>query len=189
MTIVAEPAHPVAGKNRLPQQRQPGPLAYNGLARRRQQRRQDRKLWLGSALRLGASFWLMMGMLLPVIMHRYTNTQAAAQGFSLQQRPAGHKTYNLSVSASQPSPSPTLAVPVPTATATFVPTTTPTATPLPAHLIQATAWQATLEQAAVYSHATQTQAAGQYAATQTALPPILTANALDRAATATAGVR
>jgi hypothetical protein len=68
---------------------------------------------------------------------------------------------------------------------TSTPTPTPTATPLPAHLLQAAAWQATLEQAAAASHATQTLVAGNYAATQAALPPTLTAMAQERQATAT----
>jgi hypothetical protein len=71
----------------------------------------------------------------------------------------------------------------PTPTTTSTPTAT--ATPLPAHLLQATAWQATLQQAADNSHATQTLVAGNYAATQTALPPTLTAMAQSRQATAT----
>jgi hypothetical protein len=52
-------------------------------------------------------------------------------------------------------------------------------------LLQATAWQATLDQAAAASHATQTLVAGNYAATQAALPPTLTAMAQERQATAT----
>jgi hypothetical protein len=80
-----------------------------------------------------------------------------------------------------------VSTPTPTQTPTPAATTTPsaTATPLPAHLLQATAWQATLEQAAADSHATQTLVAGNYAATQTALPPTLTAMAQARQATAT----
>lgn len=70
-------------------------------------------------------------------------------------------------------------------TATSTPTPTATATPLPAHLQQATAWQATLDQAVVASHATQTLVADNYEATQTALPPTLTAMAQERQATAT----
>ena len=77
--------------------------------------------------------------------------------------------------------------PTPTETPTPAASATPTAsaTPLPARLQEATAWQATLEQAAADSHATQTLVAGNYAATQTALPPTLTAMAQERQATAT----
>jgi hypothetical protein len=89
--------------------------------------------------------------------------------------------------ATDTSAQPATMTPIPsqTPTTTATPTPTATATPLPAHLQQATAWQATLEQAAAASHATQTLVAGNYEATQTALPPILTAMAQERQATAT----
>jgi hypothetical protein len=162
--------------------------ARTGRARRRQMRRQSRQSWVGGGVRLFAMIWLMVGMLLPAGMHRYTVTQAATINSKWQLHPAP-LTGGTPVSEGPLTSSPTPMLPTPTSTASPSPTATPTATPLPAHLVQATAWQATLDLAADYSHATQTQAAGQYAATQTALPPVLTANALNRAATSTAAVR
>jgi hypothetical protein len=75
----------------------------------------------------------------------------------------------------------------PTNTPTITPSPTPTntATPLPHSLVTATAWQATLDQAIVNSHAMQTQNVLKDAATQTALPPLLTVMASDRSAIAT----
>jgi len=75
----------------------------------------------------------------------------------------------------------------PSPTRTPVPTYTPspTATPLPPGLVAATAWQATLDQATFYSHATQTESVANYSATQTSLPYTVTAAATERAATAT----
>jgi hypothetical protein len=75
----------------------------------------------------------------------------------------------------------------PTNTATITPSPTPTntATPLPHNLVTATAWQATLDQAIANSHAMQTQNVLKDAATQTALPPLLTAMASNRNAIAT----
>ncbi|MEJ2709616.1 MAG: hypothetical protein P8074_18540 [Anaerolineales bacterium] len=75
----------------------------------------------------------------------------------------------------------------PTNTATITPSPTPTntATPLPHSLVTATAWQATLDQAIANSHAMQTQNVLKDFATQTALPPLLTAMASDRNAIAT----
>jgi DNA-directed RNA polymerase subunit RPC12/RpoP len=72
-------------------------------------------------------------------------------------------------------------------TTQFIPTDpfTPTATPLPHNLVTATAWQATLDQAIANSHAMQTQNVLKDFATQTALPPLLTAMASDRNAIAT----
>jgi hypothetical protein len=90
--------------------------------------------------------------------------------------------YGNPVRSAMPTASPT---PLATASATTTPTPTATPTPLPPALLQATAWQATLDQAAAASHATQTLVADNYAATQTALPPTLTAMAQDRYATAT----
>ena len=160
-----------------------------GWARRRQLRRQRRKRWLGGAVRLFTILWLLAGALLPLMMHQYSITQAAPvaslpQESQLEQLPA-----NSVVPAGINAASPTSVPPTRTATPTTIPTATPTPTALPERLVQATAWQATLDQAAGFSHATQTQAAGQYAATQTALPAIITANALERNATATAAVR
>lgn len=85
------------------------------------------------------------------------------------------------------TPSPTQIPMTPTLTSTPAPTSTPlpTETPLPQRLVAATAWQATLDQATIYSHATQTQAVANYSATQTALPYTVTAAATERAATAT----
>jgi hypothetical protein len=160
-----------------------------GWARRRQLQRQNRERWLARLIHLGAIGWLVMGMLLPLVMYRYSITQAAPANSNWQRHSAARKPGSTAISAGILAASPTLKTPLPTATASPSPTATPTATALPAHLLQATAWQATLDQAAIYSHATQTQAAGQYAATQTALPPVLTANALDRAATSTAAAR
>jgi hypothetical protein len=102
-------------------------------------------------------------------------TEMRIANFSLDQAAAGQ---------SSPTHHPTTGS---TATPTPAATSTPaaTATPLPAHLLQATAWQATLEQAAAASHATQTLVASNYAATRTALPPTLTAMAQSRQATAT----
>ena len=191
MAVIANSGYPTADRNR------PGidndepnrtRQAY-GQARRRQLRRQRRKRWLGGTLRLFALLWLLGGVLLPFAMHQYTNTQAAAvesvsQEGSLGQLPARTAVFAIEIAAS-----PTFSLPTQTATPTLLPTATPTPTALPKRLIQATAWQATLDQAAGFSHATQTQAAGQYAATQTALPAILTANAIERNATATAAVR
>jgi DNA-directed RNA polymerase subunit RPC12/RpoP len=71
----------------------------------------------------------------------------------------------------------------PTTTPTPLPTQTPT--PLPQSLLTATAWQTTLDQAIVNSHAMQTQNVLKEAATQTALPPLLTAMAEDRISNAT----
>ena len=75
--------------------------------------------------------------------------------------------------------------PTNTPTITPSPTATSTATPLPNSLVTATAWQATLDQAITNSHAMQTQNVLKDAATQTALPPLLTAMASDRSAIAT----
>jgi hypothetical protein len=193
MANIAGPAYPLTGGNcphpdSLAGSRRQDQVARTGRARRRQLRRHSAKRWLDATIRMGAIFWLVTGMLLPLIMHRYTNTQAATANTSWQRHPTA-RTTSLQISAGIPAASLTAEPLLPTATASPSPTATPTPTPLPAHLIQATAWQATLDQAAMFSHATQTQAAGQYAATQTALPPILTANALDRAATSTAVVR
>jgi hypothetical protein len=192
MANIAGPAYPLTGGN-CPHpdghagSRHQEQVARNGRARRRQLRRHSAKRWLDGTIRMGAIFWLVAGMLLPLIMHRYTNTQAAPAISGWQRHPTAHIT-SPQIAAGIHAASPTTEPLLPTATASPTPTATPTPTPLPAHLIQATAWQATLDQAAVFSHATQTQAAGQYSATQTALPPILTANALDRAATSTAAV-
>lgn len=75
----------------------------------------------------------------------------------------------------------------PTNTPTITPSPTPTntATPLPQSLVTATAWQATLDQAIANSHTMQTQNVLKEAATQTALPPLLTSMASDRMANAT----
>ncbi len=125
---------------------------------------------------------------MPLLLYQYTNTHA--QVASIEAYGPLHairirqseSPSNTPYAAGLLLPSPTSPPPTATATPTLIPTATPTPTPLSARLVQATAWQATLDQAAAFSHATQTQAAGQYAATQTALPPILTANAIDRAA-------
>ena len=85
------------------------------------------------------------------------------------------------------------ATPYPTNTPTTTPTPIPTQTPtsLPQNLVTATAWQATLDQAIANSHAIQTQNVLKEAATQTALPPLLTSMAVDRmeGATQTAAVQ
>ena len=181
-------------KFRLPNadRNRPGPRtrrqAY-GRARRRQLRRQRRKHWLSGALRLFALLWLLSGALLPFVMHQYTNTKAATVESVSQEGSLGQLPVSTAIFAGEIAASPTSSLPTRTATPTLLPTATPTPTALPERLIQATAWQATLDQAAGFSHATQTQAAGQYAATQTALPAILTANAIERNATATAAVR
>ena len=78
------------------------------------------------------------------------------------------------------SPAPTL-----TSTPTPTPTPSPTAISLTESQVIATAWQATVEQAASFSHATQTQVIEKFSATQTSLPPTLTVMALDREAVAT----
>jgi len=97
---------------------------------------------------------------------------------------------NLTSSEAMPptrSPLPTQIPPTPSPSSTPAPTRTPlpTETPLPQRLVAATAWQATLDQATFYSHATQTQSVTNYSATQTALPYTVTAAATERAATAT----
>ena len=193
MAILAEPARVINGSTRS----QPvilggGVICHPtpiGRARGRQLKRKNKKRWLGDVVRLFAASWLLFGMLMPVILYRSSITEAAPDNSTWTQRSAAPKTGSTAVSAGIPLLTPTLTTPIPTATATPAPTSAPTSTPLPAHLVQATAWQATLEMAASYSYATQTQAAGQYSATQTAIPPILTANALDRAATSTAATR
>jgi hypothetical protein len=109
---------------------------------------------------------------------------AAREGLPVA-NPTGESSLTAGITGEGSTPStPTI---IPTETPTPMATHTPTAsaTPLPAHLQQATAWQATVEQAAYDSHATQTLVAGNYAATQTALPPTLTAMAQQRQATAT----
>lgn len=91
--------------------------------------------------------------------------------------------------ATLPPPATATATPtataLPPATSTPAPSLTPTATQLPPELVVATAWQATLDRAVVRSHAMQTANAIEYRATQTALPPILTAMAEERSVVAT----
>ena len=74
---------------------------------------------------------------------------------------------------------------MPTLTPTPTPSPSPTAIPLTETQVIATAWQATVEQAASFSHATQTQVIEKFSATQTSLPPTLTVMAQDRDAAAT----
>jgi hypothetical protein len=111
-------------------------------------------------------------------------TRPAREGLPVA-NPTGEDAHTAGIPGDGSKPSTPTATPTETSTpaATYTPTATPT--PLPAHLQQATAWQATVEQAAFNSHATQTMVAGNYAATQTALPPTLTAMAQNRQATAT----
>jgi hypothetical protein len=89
------------------------------------------------------------------------------------------------IQATSPLPTQISATPSPTNTPTPTPTPSPTATPLPPGLVAATAWQATLDQATFYSHATQTVSVANYSATLTSLPYTVTAAATERAATAT----
>jgi hypothetical protein len=192
MSILAERASSIPPNNRPdaihPTGRPANEKPVFGRARRRQLRRQRRKRWLSQAVRVFALVWLLAGAVLPLLIHTYTNTQAASANPVSQGRAVMQMLPETAISAGYMAATPTWLPPTQTATATLFPTASPTSTPLPAGLIQATAWQATLDIAAGFSHATQTQAAGQYRATQTALPPILTANALDREATATAAV-
>jgi hypothetical protein len=164
----------------------PDPRIRYGAARRRQGRRQRQRRWLGGLARGFALVWLLSGAMLPVMMHSYRVTQAAPVESPSQDH---FRLEKLSKVASSVEILPVTAAPTQTATPTPLPTATPTPTILPPILIQATAWQATLDTAEGLSHATQTQAAAQYATTQTALPPILTANAVERENTATAAVR
>jgi predicted RNA-binding Zn-ribbon protein involved in translation (DUF1610 family) len=147
--------------------------ARTGAARLRRERRRKRKrLALPMALIAMAAVFMALLLYPPGAMGR----EAGVDGVD---------PYNASAAptlAALPSASNT---PVATATPTMIATPTATPTPLPPNLAQATAWQATLEQAAADSHATQTLVAGNYAATQTALPPTLTAMAQERQATAT----
>ena len=101
--------------------------------------------------------------------------------------PEGERTQTETVT---PTVTPTIrptAPPAPSLTQPFQPTytATPTATSIPRKLAIATVWQATLDQAVARSYKIQTQNAEQYAATRTALPPVLTQNAIERAALAT----
>ena len=190
MQALTRPSHPTSVRQTA--RYRPDPRIRHGAARQRQLRRQRRRRWLGGLTRGFALVWLLVGALLPMVMHSYSGTQAAPEAPGSQDHsrveklPGIDKLSHLAISASQSS---TTSTPTHTATPTPLPTATPTPTALPLRLRQATAWQATLDSAAGLSHATQTQAAGQYAATQTALPPILTANAIEREITATAAVR
>jgi len=190
MSVIAEPAYPTPRRKQTSTAAEEHSdsihLRRSGRARQRQLWRQKRNRWLGGMARVLTSLWLIMGAFFPVIFYGYTSTRAAPSHPASPGRMANKNTSGTVLSIAQPSVTPTPEPQMPTATFYPSPTATQTATPLPPSLIQATAWQATLEQAAAFSYATQTQASGQYAATQTALPPILTANALERAATATA---
>jgi len=159
---------------------------HYGRARRRQLIRQRRKRWFGDILRGFALVWLLCGAILPLVFYSYTISQAAQTEYPFKNHSTRPRLTDAPIYAIMQGPLPTTLAPTFTETPTSMPTATPTPTPLPPILIQATAWQATLDTALGYSRATQTQAAGQYAATQTSLPPVLTANALERSVTATA---
>jgi hypothetical protein len=149
-----------------------------GAARLRQKRRQSWRRW--GAVPLGILALTVIGLALlfqPVaVMGQPSMAEAPA---SLPATVCPWPTRGLCYS---PTPTSTATSFPPTPTPTFTPS--PTATPIPPSLVTATAWQEVLEQALSNSRATQTRAAGSYAATQTALPPLLTAMAQDRAATA-----
>jgi hypothetical protein len=161
-----------------------------GAARlRRERRRKRRRAALPLALMgLAAVFLALMVYPRVVLGQSGSDTQGADFSSSTAAEMQAEKISLDEAAARQASPAYNPAS-TPTSTATPTPdatsTPTATATPLPAHLLLATAWQATLEQAAADSHATQTLVAGNYAATQTALPPTLTAMAHSRQATAT----
>jgi hypothetical protein len=63
-----------------------------GWARRRQLQRQNRERWLARLIRLGAIGWLVMGMLLPLVMYRYSITQAAPANSNWQRHSATRQT-------------------------------------------------------------------------------------------------
>ena len=95
-------------------------------------------------------------------------------------------TFKSSVSVVQlrTSPSPTL-IPTRTQTSTpEAPTVTPTSTPILPQMMTATAWQDMVIKADRTAVALQTQYAGNYAASQTALPATVSALAAQLAATA-----
>jgi hypothetical protein len=171
------------------------PVSGIGLARarvfyRQQRARQNRRLILLLAALVLVVFFMLLNpaRLLTLVEH------AAAAGMALlpvetQTASAASLTPSpttLPISTLLPSPTPTSAhtpTPVPSATPTAVPTSTPTR--LPDHLVQATEWQNTLDQAISKSAALQTQYAQSYSATLTSLPPTLTAMAIERQATVT----
>ena len=94
-------------------------------------------------------------------------------------------TLEINIPTASALPTQISVTPSPTYTPAPTFTPSPTATPLPPGLVAATAWQATLDQATYYSHATQTVSVANYSATQTSLPYTVTAAATERAATAT----
>ncbi len=148
----------------------PGDSAALGAARQRQRRRQS---WhKGAGMPLGMLALTLLGLALLF-------SPIAAKG---QPSITDASTFLPAKTGLSPSPTPTATQPTPTPSPTFTPA--PTATPLPPSLVTATAWQEVYQRALINSHATQTQAAGSYAATQTALPPLLTAMAEERAAAA-----
>ncbi len=75
----------------------------------------------------------------------------------------------------------------PLPTSTWLPTATPS--PLPPSLVQATAWQSTIDAAAAASHLQQTADASRYQATQTAISARFTAVASSRQFTPTCTIQ
>jgi hypothetical protein len=147
-----------------------------GAARLRRQRRK--------AMRRPVS--LLFGIMLLVLAGLAVISPGAVQGRTNLPDEPDPTSLNTGAAARPPSaetPTPTSS-PAPTLTLTPTPSPSSTATSLTESQVIATVWQATVDQAASFSHATQTQVVEKLSATQTSLPPTLTVMAQDRDAIA-----
>lgn len=152
-----------------------------GAARARRERRRSRKRSSSSIRAVLLGVFILVG---AVLLFPYVAKGSPAE-IEIVQAEEGNTSIETIITTTSPFPTQNSVTPSPTNTPEPTNTPTPTETPLPQRLVAATAWQATLDQATFYSHATQTQSVANYSATQTALPFTVTAAATERAATAT----